>query len=530
MYVVITKKYFLIPLVLFVLFSDSCRPLLVRQMINPSQTGEMQNLPEGVKVHMKDGSLYVLDSLITYDSKDTIEGWGTSYNKYRDILSYNPSPSKGTYHPAYHIPLSGVALLELNKMKGLKGRTLAMALVGVPTVLLTGICLTNPKACFGSCPTFYSWDGRDTALMAEGFSSSILKVYEKEDIDMLYWAQPEQPNFHLIVKNEALETHIIREADILAIPRSSAERVFASGDAEFYKISMLRAPELCVSSEGDCREAILEMDQKERFNLSDPDNLAEREYIEMSFSDIPRGELGLLLSCRQTLMTTYLFYQGLAYLGNSAGYFEARIESGDKFLKRKVDKVWDILGGIEVFIKYPGQKWKKVEEIREMGPIASDIHLIKLPASNSDKADIKLRLTKGLWRIDYIALGKIDEKVDPITIKPSLVTSISNSNSEPIRVPQLIDPDDPLITLPGDIYDICYNLPDYSGQFEIFLKSRGYYIEWMRETWIKEENLKKAALLFGYPRLFMKMAADDFKLNESSMEESFWNSKYVKKE
>jgi hypothetical protein len=85
------------------------------------------------------------------------------------------------------------------------------------------------------------------------------------------------------------------------------------------------------------------------------------------------------------------------------------------------------------------------------------------------------------------------------------------------------------VILPGDVYDLCFKMPDSPGEYELFLKSRGYYIEWMRDTWIKEESFMKAAIFFGFPRLFMKMAADDFKKIEPTIEESFWNSKYVRK-
>jgi hypothetical protein len=365
-------------------------------------------------------------------------------------------------------------------------------------------------------------------LMAEGFSSSILKIYEKEDIDMLYRAEPALETFKIIVKNEALETHIIREADLLIVERDSNERVIATDDGEFYKISGIHSPLICSSHEGDCLNAILEIDKNERYCESDTRNLTQKEFIEISFSDVTATEHGLIISCRQTLMTTYLFYQALAYLGNTAGYFAAKLESGNSYLRKKADRVWDLLGGIEVFIKNSDQKWEKVHEIREMGPIASDIHLIKLPGRIQGNVDIRLRLTKGLWRMDYIALGNVDQKVQPHLERPKHVKCISDIGSERTTVPQLNDPEDPLITLPGDIYEISYDMPCTSCSYEIFLKTRGYYIEWMRETWIQEENLKKAALLFGYPKLFMKKAADDFKIIEPSMEVSFWNSKYVR--
>jgi hypothetical protein len=476
---------------------------------------------------MKDGSLYMLDSLITYESSDTIDGYGFYYDKYRDMIGYNVNQTGLVTGLPFYIGLTDVALVEVNKVEGVKGKALTMALVGVPTLIITGYCLINPKACFGSCPTFYSFDGNDTSLMAEGFSSSILRAFEKEDIDMLYQAKTTGNDFHLRLKNEALETHVVRYADLLVLPRSGYERVFSTQEGEFIKSSYIKSPKTCQAPEGSCLEAVQNMDNKERFSSADPENLIEKETIEMTFENVYGGDQGLIIGFRQTLMTTWLFYQSLAYLGNSAGYFAARIETGDKSLQRKVDRVWDLLGDIEIFMLSSEGKWKKISQVGEMGPLASDVHLIKLPYSEDKDVRIKLQLTKGLWRINYLALARLDEKVDPILVEPSLVIAANGTNGNAATL--LKNPDDPLITLPGDEYDIYYNLPDNSEDYEIFLKSRGYYIEWMRDTWIAEENLKKAAIFFGFPRLFMKIAADDFKIIEPSMEESFWNSKYVRK-
>jgi len=57
-----------------------------------------------------------------------------------------------------------------------------------------------------------------------------------------------------------------------------------------------------------------------------------------------------IIGSRQTFMTTYLFLPEPGYLGNSAGNFAARIESGDSSLLKRVNKVWDLLGGIEVSV------------------------------------------------------------------------------------------------------------------------------------------------------------------------------------
>jgi hypothetical protein len=284
-----------------------------------------------------------------------------------------------------------------------------------------------------------------------------------------------------------------------------------------------------MASEGDCLEAVKKMDQKERYSETDARNLAAKEFIEVNFDSVPDGEIGLIIGNRQTFLTTFLFYQTLAYLGNTAGNFAASIENGNKSIQKKVNRIWDVLGGIDISYQDHEGKWIKAGKIDEMGPIASDVHLVRLPVTGLTNLKVRLELTKGLWRIDYLALAKLGQSVEPVRIKPSLLSSkteICGNDRNQI----LSDTLDPLITLPGDSYNLSYCLPVTSGDYELFLCSKGYYIEWMREPWLEEENHRKASFMFGFPGLFMKMAAREFKHVESTMEENFWKSRYVKKD
>src|SRR5512133_2795440 len=195
--------------------------------------------------------------------------------------------------------------------------------------------------------------------MAEGFSSSILRSFEKEDIDMLYHAKPTGNIVNLKLTNEALETHVIRYADLLVFPRKQNERVFAVEEGYFASVSDIRSPSSCRAAEGDCLETVRQMDQRERFSETDAGNLAAKEYIEVNFNSIPEGDLGLIIGSRQTFLTTFLFYQSLAYMGHSAGNFAADIESGNRSLEKKVNKVWDVLGDIEVSFQDREGNWIK---------------------------------------------------------------------------------------------------------------------------------------------------------------------------
>ncbi|HCY41385.1 MAG TPA: hypothetical protein DHV48_08535 [Prolixibacteraceae bacterium] len=504
---------------------------IVRKHLNNNQVNSdtFLNLKNAIKVHMLDGGLYVINNPIISITKDSLIARGIYYNTNREKIrtSEKINTIRIDGQSAYKIPLSDVALVETNKITGLSGKLVAMSLVGVPSVISSVYCLTNPKACFGSCPTFYAWNGESMKLMAEGFSSSILPVFENSDVDMLYWAKNEgRKDFQIKLTNEALETHIIRYADLLVFPKHGNERIFATEDGKFYKTSKIISPTVCSGSEGDCRNLILQMDAQERYSEADSKNLAAREYVDLEFDGSAKNQLGLIIGSRQTLLTTYLFYQSLAFLGNNAGYFASRIESGDKALQRRVEKIWDLLGTIEVFVQGQSGKWIKTGEIDEMGPIASDVHLVTLPPQEPGTIKVRLKMTRGLWRIDYIGLTDITEPVEPIQINPTFITT--NDSINDLALNQLCHSDEPLITLPGDSHTLNFILPDISNDYEIFIKSKGYYLEWMREEWIAEQNKTKATLMFGMPKLYLKLVANKFKAVEPTMEEVFWRSRYVK--
>jgi hypothetical protein len=100
----------------------SCTPVrLIREFKNPVQAPSFVSSQNKVKVHMKDGCLYLLDSLLTFDNSDTIYGGGVYYDQNRIIIKSNYSVPYILPSLNFKIPLSDVALLETNDLKGLRG-------------------------------------------------------------------------------------------------------------------------------------------------------------------------------------------------------------------------------------------------------------------------------------------------------------------------------------------------------------------------------------------------------------------------
>lgn len=472
-----------------------------------------------LRAHMKDGSLFNFEKWSVNDSLHILQGKGTHYDHNRHQIETGPDS-------VFIVNLSDVALFETNVVAG-RGLVPSMAaLTMVPTAIVTIICITDPKACFGSCPTFYAWDGTKMKLMAEGFSASIARAFEESDIDMLCHARSNGKEFKLRLTNEALESHAVKFADLLVFPLEGNERVFATPEGEFFKTDHICLPSSCIAPEGDCLEKIMELDQVERYSVTAPTDLLEKEILEITFKDPPQGKTGLIIGSRQTFLTTFLFYQGMAHAGSRMPYYMAEVERGNKKMQGHLTKIWDMLGPIEVFLQNDRDKWIKAGEIDEMGPIVADLRLLKLPYHSGNEMKIRLRMTRGLWRIDQLGLIGTDQPVEPIRLPPSRV--FKDSLEDPHALDLLLDTAEYLVTMPGDSYDLLYDLPEISQDYEFFLFSRGYYMEWMREQWLAEEDQYKMAMMFAFPKHYLKMMAPEFKKIEPGMEEMFWNSRYVK--
>jgi hypothetical protein len=507
------------------IISTSCsNPRIERITSPPDQIVYMKSSQEipYLKLHMKNGELYVLSDWQINNETKEVTGIGKQMNLNREIVSEGK----------FQISLTQISLAETNKIDGSTSVGVLAALT-VITGIFTIVCIANPKACFGSCPTFYASNGSDFIVQSEGFSSSISQSLEEKDIDALYRIKPNSENFEIQLRNEAYETHVIRSANILALHKPIGGRVYSSTDGGFIQAKNLLEPSEVIAPEGDCSEKLCAFDGKERFSTADSTDLSAKEIIEFNFNNVPSSDLGLVIASRQTLLTTFLFYQTLSYMGTKAGDWLAELERNSSRYKTLLENPRTTLGTIDVLIKNKNGEWEKVSEVGETGPIATDIKIVPLKNLNTNnnfdfdnsQVNIRLKMSKGLWRIDYVALAELGKRVDPIIIKPS--SSFPEKVNSCSVVGLLNNPDSLLITYPGDEYFLNYKLPSNFTEYELFMESQGYYLEWMRNEWLGEENSAKVYQMLFDPKQFYKDLAPQFKKVEAEMEETFWSSKYV---
>ncbi len=461
-----------------------------------------------LKAHLRNGDVVVLSQWSIDSGEKNISGTGDHYDADRKVVE----------HGAVTVPIDSVALFETNVVSKSK-RVAALSVMTGVTAAVTVLCATSPKTCFGSCPTFYTEDAGRWSLQAEGFSASIAPSLEDTDLDSLYRAHPTSSRFNLRMRNEALETHVVRSVRLLAAPRDFGARVFATEDREFWSSSHIAAPSRCRAAEGDCRAALGEFDGVERFSTADPRNLGRHEVIEIQFDRRDQhAPAGIVIAARQTLLSTFLLYQALAYLGSNATAALASRESGGTAVEERAGGITQLLGGIDVLID-DGGRWRKVATFHETGPLATDVHLLPLPPGAAKDGRIRLSMTRGLWRLDYVAFASLDRRVEPVPLSPVEIRhgdgTLETSSGAT------------LVTLPGEGYEFAFDLPGRPEDHELFLESRGYYLEWMRNEWMREESRLRAAMMFYAPRLALRVLAPQFKTLEPQIESQFWNSRYA---
>jgi len=514
-------------IVYLVIFCRCSSKVLDRELIPPDQIknissdgssseSSQQQHNHFLKIHMKNGAVYVLSPWIVDTVTNSIRGKGKLLDISRQVVDEGD----------FIVAIDSAVIFETNKIRP-SGAIAPMTIITSISLAITAFCITNPKACFGSCPTIYTQNGESDILQAEGFSASIAPSLEATDIDILNYRVPNEQKVQLHVKNEALETHIIRSMDLIVIKRDPNTRIFRGIDTNFYQTYSSLQPKLCLIGMDDYVGKVSHLDCDEYFSTSNQSDLSVKEIVELRFDHLDCDSVGLVIGCRQSLLSTYLLYTGLGYLGNQVGDWIAKLERGDTQAMNSAGNIGRILGGIEVMIEQSNGEFRSVGTVNETGPLATDVHVVPLPSQeNGNERTIKLRLTKGHWRIDFLALVCLNKTSSPICLSPSEVFHNDIIDIEAKR--KLLDSTMVLTTFPGDEYRIGYDLPDFSENYEIFIKSRGYYIEWIRDEWIAEENMVFAAEMFFSPQKALKRLAPEFKEVEEEMENVFWNSKYVK--
>jgi hypothetical protein len=462
-----------------------------------------------LKCHLWDGSVIVLENYRV--EGDQVLGEGLRYDSTRAPVERG----------SFKLDIKDVALFETNRPESVaSARVPIMATVGLTSAALTALCITVPKACFGSCPTIYAPGVGGMTLQAEGFSSSVAKILEATDVDALSAVPPLWVERKIEVTNEAPETHSIRQLTLLAAARPTNGQVYRSGE-HYYAAGSLGAPLRCRSETGDCLSQIKADDATEYKSDTDGQDLTHKETIELEFEKQRSRRLGLVVTARNSLLNSYLFYQALAYMGTDVGKYLALLERGRLPALSGSRKIGDLLGGIDVSVADEQGRWLPMGQYFEVGPLAKETELYLVPDTAQQPLKVRLTMSRGNMRVERVALTEIEGEVTPERLEPIRVTH--EGKNDAFALAALRDPERYLVTYPGDAYDVYFSAPRCE-RCAWFVESRGYYYEWMREVWLKEQEPAKLMKLLFSPEQALKELAPDYRRIEPSIDQLFWQS------
>jgi hypothetical protein len=454
----------------------------------------------------------VLDTWALEEGRNQLRGEGKRYGIDR------VQQSRGSFS----LPLDSIALVEADSTRNEYPSGLQiMAVLSTFWGSLATVCAIDPKSCFGSCPTFYPEAGSADVPAAEGFSDSIARVLEARDVDALYDVRATTPTLALRMRNEALETHAVRRVQLLAARRPVGGRVLADGKGRLHPATSLEPALSCRASEGNCLPAIRARDSLERSSTTDPDDLATRETVEIELP-AAEGPSGLVLGARQTLVTTFVLYQTMAWMGRSAGDWLAAMETGGREKAERAMGTVGLLGGIEAEVD-DGGSWRSIGSYREAGPIAGDVQVIPFTPPPGP-LHVRITMAKGSWRLGYVALAQLLPPVEPQVLQLERVERAGRTDAAALARLRGVGPR--LITAPGDEYRLVFRLPEPASEQELFLESEGYYYEWMRSEWLDEEDPAMLAMAMLRPDEALRRLAGPFKEREGRMEQAFWASRF----
>lgn len=467
-----------------------------------------------LKVHTVEGEVYVLERWEIDTAAGVVRGEGLHY----DIDRLHPSiPDR------FEVPLDRVALFETNRPDDIvHAGPPVLGLVSAVSLGVTVYCAENPKACFGSCPTFYVGD----EVFAEGFSAAVARPLEETDVDAARAVTLRGADrVEIEMRNEALETHYVDRVRLLLVPRSRGRRVVRVG-AAFHEVLVERAPEACVEDGADCLDAVAHEDGAEHQLRADAHDLAAPSAL---VARLPAAEgsaaRGVLVSGRHSLIGTFVFYQLLAWMGRSEGAWIAAYERGAAPEVERAMRFGRELGVIRIDARSEGGAWQEIGRYDEVGPIARDAAVVPIPAAlGRGPIEVRLRTARGWWRVERLAAVELGEAREALALEPAAVRRSDDGWEDPRVLGLLRAEGDRLTTLPGDRWTLVFDVPP--GDHEVFLESRGYYHEWMREGWLREEDPLALARFFLDPRSTMRRLAPAYRRIEDRIDAAFWSSRF----
>lgn len=506
---------------LIIIFLTSC--VYIYNDITPGDKLKVSanvRINASTKVHLNDGSLIIFKEGFKVQN-DSLIGEGVKYNLTRN----------------QNIRVNGELVTNVASLEYFENRGgTSSFLLSTPAIVVGGgaTAVAIFKAIFGSCPTFYSCVDEDFYLEAEGFSYSISKSFETEDLDRLDFIQTKEGMYTLKMANQALETHYINQIQLLSVEHSPDYAAFPDEKRQILLIGKKTAPVDIISKSGqNVTDLFLRPDslwyQSDSVLLQNLTKTYTEDWLDLKFT-APQGMKQVYLSfrIRNTLLNTVLLYDVMM---KSQGYktldwFHSKLSN--------LFYVWDLYKwykkyfGLHILI-FNGKSYEEITRIPDTGPLAWHDVAVKVPIINHSDVRIRIQFLPDNWMIDLIHVsfdGKYARNIEQLTC----YKMTDFDDNEKTEFLDLIKENDKryLLTFPGENYNLQFKLPNTTNGMKrtFFLNSKGYYIEWLREDWFKNKNIVSDNSNFKLNEDAIINTARLWIQKKEKFEHQFFNSKF----
>lgn len=482
----------ILPITLFLLLS--CFPSKKATQAKKETINSLTQIKSPTKIYLFDASVLLFPTGFIVKN-DTV--WGKGQRYWIDKKDEKTITRK--------IPLDSIATMtyyELAAHTG--GEQFGSFLLGLYGGILTPLsiyCLSCPKCCFGSCPTLYIYDGNNYNLKAELFSYSISKYFQETDLDLLSTNILEDGKYRVRLSNEALETHYINQFSLITVNHPKKTKIFPSNEEDFIIIKKFNKPTTIFNSLDEDVSSLVNKKDNLYYRSDIPivEKLSGnnyRDWLDITIKTSNETDnLKLILHLKNTLLSTILFYDVvLKSQGIKAVEWVEKMNTNQLYALQ-FNTLYKAFAGIKVKI-YRNDKWEQCAAIDDIGPIAWKEMAVNIPLEEGDlnpegEVNIRLEFFADNFMIDYISYdsGNSRDSLIITEIFPSdIVDDFGISRND---IYELVQKDDSqfLITNPGEFYDFDYNLLIHNKmETSVFVRSKGYYTEWLRGDWITTEN------------------------------------------
>jgi len=435
-----------------------------------------------VKAHLADGSTVVFLTGVTVDSAH-VRGDGNRYS-----LTLRDSAAVSS------IPLDSIVGMEAfeQSVNGFSSFAVSVLATGGLTLVVGALAV----AIFGSCPTVYADSAGTALLQAEGFSYSIAPIFESRDVDRLRVVQAADGSVRLEIRNEALETHYVNHLELLEVMHESAETALVDERNGLVVVADQHPLMGAIDRRGhDVSDRLAAEDGN--VYRTDPKTMEQArlpdldDWIDLT-APVPAGtdSVAIVFRLRNSLLNTTLLYdvmlgdpgvRSLDWVGKDLKQVGPALAVAQWYQQRM---------GMNVAVS-DGREYHVVAHLRDTGPIAWKDVAIVVPVVTPGRVRVRLTFPTDNWRIDRVAVADHFRRVSPIVIPLAEVREGETLN--PTALANMRDADGRYLqTSPGQRFTAVFRPRNSAGPRTFFLAAQGYYMEWVRPSWLRGPHANHA--------------------------------------